>query len=85
MSRCDSYPFNFDASLRNTRYPDGYTLHPHPVMIGSLGGFLPQFDLRQILPMNASSGWGVMAGVLETNQSPFFSDTALYTLPKVEG
>lgn len=81
----DNYPFDFDASLRHTRIPDAVTLHPHPPMIGMLSGLLPLFDQQFILPQSASSGWGPMVGVLEVDQSPWFTDTALYSLPKVEG
>lgn len=84
--RCgDSYPFDFDASLRYTRIPMGVTLHPHPQMCGSIDGLMPLFDAQAVLPMSASSGWGPMVGVITADQSPWFSDSALYTLPKVEG
>lgn len=85
-ARCsDSYPFDFDASLRFTRVPDAVTTHPHPQMIGMLSGLMPLFDVQFILPMSASSGWGPTMGVIETDKSPWFADTALYQLPKVEG
>lgn len=84
--RCsDSYPFDFDASLRFTRVPGAVTLHPHPQMIGSISGLLPQFDARAMFPMSAESGWGPMVGVITADQSPVFSDISLYSLPKVEG
>lgn len=87
MARCrgDGYPFDFDASLRITRLPDGVTLHPHPQIIGHMNVELPLFDAKQILPAAASSGWGPMVGVIETNNSPMFIDQTAYTLPKVEG
>jgi len=86
MSRCDSsYPYDFDPSLRYTRVPDKVSLHPHPPMIGMLSGTLPLFDHWAVSPISASSGFGPMAGVITTDQSPWFSDVALYSLPKVEG
>ena len=82
----DGYPYDFDASLRITRFPGEYTLHPHPQMIGSVNPFLPLFDMQQVIPMSASSGFGPMAVVYATGKTEMdFSQFVMYDLPKVGG
>lgn len=81
----DGYPFDFDASLRNTRGDVDHSMHPYPQMIGSLNSGLPLFDAKQVLPMNASSGFGLMVGVIETDTTPFFASNTVMGYPKNEG
>jgi len=61
-------------------------MHPHPAMIGSINPFLPLFDVQQVVGMTAQSGWGPMAGVVDTGEVPMaFPQVVMYDLPKVEG
>lgn len=86
MSRgCVDYPYDYDASLRHSRFSGEKTIHPHPSMVGSLSMMLPQFGPRVVQPAVASSGFGPAAGVMETGRAPYFIDHSAYTLPKVKG
>lgn len=81
--RCSNYPLNLDASLRFTRDDFMRSSHPHPPMIGGLSGLLPLYDVPVIEALNVASGWGPMAGVIDTGIAPFLTNIELPWIPKV--
>lgn len=84
MCRRD-YPLNLCQGLDYTRYPDGYSIHPHPAMIGAIPTLGALFDAPVVLGTNRAVGFGQNRNVLLTDTAPNFGQVTWPQMPKLRG